>query len=173
MKNKKGSMELGINAIVVLIIALALLGLGIGFVTKLFTASQNKMVRIIDRTELPIHADSLNPVVFDATNLEVKAGKDETLIVSVYNDGNTEAPDAYIQDFGSCIDRNGYPAYGSISIVSPRQAIAPGVDAGFSVIVKVASTAAKGSYICTVGAQLFNTGGETSTPSTQLFINVI
>ena len=180
MRNKKGSMELGINAIVVLIIALALLGLGIGFVTKLFTASQSKMVRIIDRTELPIHADSLNPMVFDTTNLEVKAGKSEPLIVSIYNDANVDvAGPPYGQGAfitaDSCVDSLGIPisTTSDIMINSPAQGIGANIDAGFAVIVQVDSNLRKGSYICTVGSHFFDANGMGHDLTKQLFVDVI
>jgi len=179
MKSRKGSMELGINAIVILIIALALLGLGIGFVTKLFTASQSKMVRIIDRTELPIHADASNQMVFDTSTLQVKQGTDERLIVSVYNEGSNEAQDVRLMS-SQCMDSAGVPtAPTDISIVSPIQSIPAGLDSGYSAIVAVASGADKGSYICTIvttengnAPGFSDLNGASHNPSRQLFITV-
>ena len=173
MKNKKGSMELGINAIVVLIIALALLGLGIGFVTKLFTSSQAKMVRIIDRTDLPIHADSLNQIVFDTSTIAVKEGRSEPLVVSVFNDGTTTGGGAKVTN-GECVDSSGTISY-LINIASPTQDIPPGTDVGFSVSVSALDGSAVGtgitSYICTVHSEFWD---ETTRhdPSKQLFIEV-
>jgi hypothetical protein len=180
MKNKKGSMELGINAIVVLIIALALLGLGIAFVTKLFSASQSKMVRIIDRTELPIHADSVNKMVFDTSNIQMKQGEDEVLIASVYNDAN-QPSDSPVQIMAtSCIqsiDTGGYtstntiypgPGQGII-ISSPAQTIDARTDAGFSLLIHAESIEA--SYVCTLEAQ-FYAGGQPQYAAKQIFIDV-
>lgn len=183
MKNKKGSMELGINAIVVLIIALALLGLGIGFVTKLFSASQDKMVRIIDRAELPIHADSMNPMLFDTSTLEVKAGKAEPLIVSVFNDASSEVlgPGQCAANAGcgvvivrdSCVDTSGAEILATdIQISSQAQGIPAGVDAGFSVIVKAADGLTKGTYICTLGAHFSDVGGGYHDVTKQLLVVV-
>jgi hypothetical protein len=178
MKNKKGSMELGINAIVVLIIALALLGLGIGFVTKLFSASQSKMIRIIDRTDLPIHADSLNPIVFDTSTITVKEGRSSPLIVSVYNPGLVIGSQAAVKA-GECVDSSGaVDSTGKVNLGSPAQDIPPGTDVGFSVSVSAATGAAgttgSASYICTVHAPytLFD-GSNSYDPSKQLFIEVV
>jgi hypothetical protein len=184
MKNKKGSMELGINAIVVLIIALALLGLGIGFVTKLFSASQDKMVRIIDRAELPIHADSMNQMLFDTSTLEVKAGKASPLLVSVFNDASSEVLPPYegadgtivggamiIRD--SCVDTAGTEiAAADIQVSSQAQGIPAGVDAGFSVIVKAADGLLKGTYICTLGAHFQDSGSGWHDVTKQLLVVV-
>lgn len=174
MRNKKASMELGINAIVVLIIALALLGLGIAFVTKLFSSSQSKMVRIIDRTELPIHADALNPIVFDTSNLQIKAGKQEVLIVSVWNDDIYDSDPTYIQHFNQCVDNFGVAASTRVTISSPSQPIPAGSDAGFSVIVKPAAGELKGtSFICTVGAVINTYNIANKQVSRQLFIEIV
>ena len=174
MMSKKGSMELGINAIVVLIIALALLGLGIAFVTKLFSSSQSKMVRIIDRTELPIHADALNPIVFDTSNLQIKAGKQEVLIVSVYNDDIYDTTETYIQHFGQCVDNANAAAGTRVIITSPSQTIPSNSDAGFSVIVKPLATEVKGtSFICTVGVMVSSPNVPLHQISKQLFIEIV
>jgi hypothetical protein len=181
MKNKKASMELGINAIVVLIIALALLGLGIAFVTKLFSASQSKMVRIIDRTELPIHADSTNKMVFDATNIEMKQGQDEVLIASVYNDANSPT-DNQVQIVGSgcvqnIVNQGGGvttapidPQYSQdLSIASPAQYIDARTDAGFSILIHAGNVQA--SYVCSLEAT-WTSGGVPQYAAKQVFINV-
>jgi hypothetical protein len=181
MMSKKGSMELGINAIVVLIIALALLGLGIAFVTKLFSASQSKMVRIIDRTELPIHADASNKLVFDTSNIQMKQGKDEVLIASLYNDANSPT-DGDVQIIAnSCVqsitDASGVttaypytPGNGAgISINSPAQSIDIRTDAGYSILIHADNVQA--SYICTLQAQ-WTSGGIPQSVSKQVFITV-
>jgi hypothetical protein len=86
--DKKASMELGVNAIIILIIALAILGLAMSFVTGLFKGGQTKLGGLIERTDLPIHADSTNPILFDSSDISIKLSSPErstTLIVSVYN----------------------------------------------------------------------------------------
>ena len=140
--DKKGSMELGINAIVVIIIALAILGLGIGFVTKLFTGSGDKLGSIIDRTELPVHADSQNPIVFETSYVKVKQRGSTLLKVAVYNDGvqDTIAVALNSDDGGTtfdtiCTDEDGGDASNKISIISPAQVIPAGNEAGFGSVV--------------------------------------
>ena len=73
---KKASMQLGINAIVVLIIALAVLGIALSFITGLFRQSRSTYEDIIGRTDLDFHADSLKPIVFESDDISVKAGTD-------------------------------------------------------------------------------------------------
>jgi len=177
--DKKGSMELGINAIVIIIIALAILGLGIGFVTKLFTSSGEKLGSIIDRTELPVHSDSQNPIVFETSYIKVKKGGSTNLKVAVYNDGIQDTVPVALNYDGSsyttvCTDENGDDAP-YISIVSPTQIIPAGNEAGFGAIVKdIGSSTEKQTYICTV--QITLDDGVSETPpvlSKQIFVQVI
>ena len=107
MKNKKGSMELGINAIVVIIIALAILGLGIGFVTRLFTSASTNFGEIISNNELEFHADSMNPVKFDVKEVVVKRGTTQSVKVSVYNAGTFAEDKKVGLKISECVDAAG------------------------------------------------------------------
>ena len=166
-RSRKGSMELGVNAIVILIIALAILGLGIAFITNLFRSGSDKLGSIIDNTELPIHADAVNPIAFEKQSIEIKKGKKINLKISVYNDGTLSAGGGeVVLDMNSCRDSDNNDAGGGFTFAAPGQNIAPGSDAGYLAII-TASTAEAGSYVCTVTA----TGD--STVSRQLIVDVI
>jgi hypothetical protein len=135
------------------------------------------MVKIIDRTDLPIHADSLNQIVFDTSTINVKTATSEPLVVSVYNDAVGIGRAAAVIN-GECVDSTGSAsaAAATISIASPSQDIPPGTDVGFSVAVTAGtpgSATAAGSYICTVHAPFSDDVGGYHDPSKQLFINVI
>jgi hypothetical protein len=158
MRNKKGSMELGINAIVVIIIALAILGLGIGFVTRLFTSASTNFGEIINNNELEFHADSMNPVKFDVKEVVVKRGDTQSVKVSVYNAGTfaegnkvglkiTECVDSdgvvYTDDINVCTS-NGLvaspdiPCHPSVvRMAAPSQKISAGIDGGYRSIISV------------------------------------
>ncbi len=166
MKNKKGSMELGINAIVILIIALALLGLAMGFVTNLFKGGEKKLGGLIERTDLPVHADAGNPLVFDSSDITVKSGKNANVVASVYN--NNFGDEEVSLAISSCINSDGSEQT-EISLNSPVQTIPRGNDGGYMAIIYVGDVSA-GTYICTV--QAASARGE-SVVSKQLFVNVI
>jgi len=186
--NKKASMQLGINAIVILIIALAILGLAMSFITSLFRGGQSKLGGLIERTDLPVHADATNPLVFDSSDIKVKPGKTAKLIVSVYNSDFGEE-DKVGLELMSCVDSAGKelcvpgststsctPPY-DMTLAAPSQIIPRGTDGGYKAIIRVAGGFPRGTYICAVGAGVIdpNTGVlDTSTVvSQQLFVNVI
>jgi len=174
-RNRKGSMELGVNAIVVMIIALALLGLGIGFITNLFKGGQGKLGSLIDRADLPVHADASNPIMFDTSDMVIKAGSSGKLIVSVYN---SDLGDGDIGlDLLRCVDSDSVQLdEGLITMAAPAQTIGLGNDGGFRAIIKVIKDVDKGTYICTLIAGSATDGAvdtEGTTVSQQLFINVV
>ena len=170
MKGRKGSMELGVNAIVILIIALAILGLGIAFVTNLFRSGSDKLGTIIDNTQLQIHADAVNPIVFEKEELDIKQGKNTKLTVSVYNDGFAgNPPNGVTLDIEGCRNSLNEESYDFI-MSAPPQNINPGTDAGYLAIITAPGTDKDpDTYICTIRAYA-NNGGETSK---QIIINVI
>jgi hypothetical protein len=159
MKNKKGSMELGINAIVVIIIALAILGLGIGFVTRLFTSASTNFGEIINNNELEFHADSMNPVKFDVKEVVVKRGATQSVKVSVYNAGTFAEGKKVGLKITECVDSAGFvytdsgdcnPTTGTLDssttttchlsvsrMAAPSQKITAGTDGGYRAIISV------------------------------------
>jgi hypothetical protein len=159
MRNKKGSMELGINAIVVIIIALAILGLGIGFVTRLFTSASTNFGEIINNNELEFHADSMNPVKFDVKEVVVKRGTTQSVKVSVYNAGTFAEGNKIALKIAECVDSAGVvytdaeacnPSTGSLDtstttechasaarMAAPSQKISAGIDGGYRAIISV------------------------------------
>ncbi|KYK25617.1 hypothetical protein AYK26_05760 [Euryarchaeota archaeon SM23-78] len=176
---KKASMQLGINAIVVLIIALAILGLAMSFITNLFKGGESKLGGLIDRTDLPVHADSVNPLVFDFSDITVKAGRSAKLVVSVYNSDFGE--DSVGLALVSCVDSAGTQLTltstdPDMTLASPSQVISRGTDGGYRAILGVNSAVLRGTYICSIAAGPVDTQGLVKLEeavSQQLFVNVV
>ena len=149
---KKGSMELGVNAIVILIIALAILGLGIAFVTNLFGSGSEKLGSIINNADLPIHANPSEPVKFETNDLSIKKGKRDHIKISVYNNGFATDSDNIDLSLSNCKDSSNNDASSLISLAAPSQKIILGSDGGYSVVFTVDDGATPNSYICTLEA---------------------
>ncbi len=88
---KKGSLELSVNAIVILIIALAILGLVIGFAVTRFRGLSEGFVATQDT---PM-ASSSTPITLPGggNSLTLEKGKRGSMEISVYNSG-TQSVDA-------------------------------------------------------------------------------
>ena len=95
---KRGSMALSMNAIVVIILAMAMLGVGIFIVNKI--RGEAAGVIDIETPSLKSPADATNPVVLGREELEISQGEVTTFRVSIYN---TFADDRSVYlNVGSC-----------------------------------------------------------------------
>ncbi|MBN2459498.1 hypothetical protein JXB28_04405 [Candidatus Woesearchaeota archaeon] len=175
--DKKASMELGVNAIIILIIALAILGLALSFVTGLFKGGQEKLGGLVDRVDMPVHADSTNPLVFGSNEVIVKmTGNDKsaTLLISVYN-SNFQDGEPVGLHMTSCVfdqdpDGNYY-----FNLAAPKQSIPPGGDSGYRAIITPLDNIPTDptTFICTITAwgDYYGEGGPTV--SQQIIIKTI
>ena len=62
---RRGSLQLSINAIVILVMAMVVLGLGLTFIRNLFGGAQENFGRIIDNTQLENPASPDNPITIE------------------------------------------------------------------------------------------------------------
>ena len=100
---KKASLQLSINAIVVLILAITILGLGLGFIktqfggiTKQFGAvSEEIQAQMIDKIK-----ESGELVTFNTLQFELQRGKDKQLYMGIRNTGDDNC--FYVRFF--CVD---------------------------------------------------------------------
>ncbi len=86
---KKGSLNLSINAIVVLIMAVALLGLGLGFLRNMFGNLEGQLGDISKDTEQRIIQDLENRedrLSLDKTHFEIKQGKQDETYIGLRNE---------------------------------------------------------------------------------------
>ena len=78
--NKKGSMELSVNSIVILVIAVTLLGLILGFIT-----TKLGQVKIPEVAPDAPAASSGDPVTVSSNPFAVNSGKNMPIMINVYN----------------------------------------------------------------------------------------
>ena len=84
--NRRASLEIGINTIVILVIAMMLLGLGIGFVRGLFSKA-NQLPGLIDTNSWENPPTSSEPIKLTPSSIEIKGGDTKDVKVGVYNKG--------------------------------------------------------------------------------------
>jgi len=147
---KRGSLELSINAIVVLILAITILGLGLGFIRSQFGGMTKQFTGVseeIDKELTDKIRTSGEILTFNKENMEVKKGVEDTFYIGISNtdgfnqcfqiqvgcvkalsSGNgclvaTGGPYNHVLVGGTAGAANGIPAY------SPITTFAPGVTA--------------------------------------------
>jgi len=86
-KSKKADLSLSVNAIVVLILAIVMLGLALGFVKTMFGKSANQFDEIISTEKDPEQADMNEPIKLSKGTISLKAKEVGVLKVSVFNPG--------------------------------------------------------------------------------------
>ncbi len=93
-RNKRGALELSINAIVVLILAITILGLGIAFIRGQFGALQEQFQQVSGevKTELTNKIrESGELLVFSQGELDVQTGKKQSVYYGIQNTAQKEA----------------------------------------------------------------------------------
>ncbi len=83
MSNKKSSISLSMEAIIVIIIAITLLGLGLTFIRNIFSDTTKGVEEIIEGIELSNPATSLQPLTFPP-KLELTANKVKKIEIGFY-----------------------------------------------------------------------------------------
>jgi hypothetical protein len=165
MGNRKGAMELGVNTIVIIIIALVIIGLGIVFVTRVINPDV-----IPPAPELPFHASADDTVKLQPENLDVKAGKSSEVEVSVYNKDFSSDNEVALELLG-CKSSEGDVE--GISMTSLAQKIPLGSDAGYLGIISAAKEVPAAQYICSVSAVYDDSSEEIPGYQKQIYISVI
>ena len=152
--NKKGALELGVNTVVILIIALVVIGGGIAFITRLFKV-MDKEVKKIEMPNFP--ATASEPIVLSDKSPELKMGTKEYWDINVYNSLNSDREINVVFDKCSATDISN-PGCETVSpvLVTLSQTIKQGEASGFRTALK-ANCASKpslklapGDYVCSI-----------------------
>ena len=109
--NKKGALELSINAVVILILAITMLGLGLGFIRGLFGGTVEKFEEIgkqLDEEQRASLLESRDQVTFETSRIVVK-GRSKTLNFAIFNNRN-EPRNFIILENMKCTDAIGSAA---------------------------------------------------------------
>jgi len=108
---KKGSLQLSINAIVILILAITLLGLGLGFIKGMFKGTLGKLTKIeqqLGEEERKTLLDSSAEITFLTSRVQVE-GRETELNLAIRNNRPNWLNFAVLEGF-SCFDAIGKEA---------------------------------------------------------------
>ncbi len=99
---KRGGMQLSINAIVILIIAMVVLGIGILFIRGLFGKSAERLTTAISAQDIQNPATPDRPLVADKEVLLPKSNPTKTATMSVYNVAQNAVEDVTV-NMSDCV----------------------------------------------------------------------
>jgi len=87
--SKRGSLNLSINAIVILILAITMLGLGLGFMKNTFSKTTSQFDDVSEDMKSTMIEDlksSNERLVFNKYDIEIKKGKEKEVYYAINND---------------------------------------------------------------------------------------
>src|SRR3989338_4760817 len=106
IKNKKADLSLSINAIVILILAITMLGLGLTFMRGLFKQATGKVESAVSSQELANPPTIDNPVTLYPSTLELrKTEQGKTLLAFMHAEGANRACTLTLLDKGGYVVR--------------------------------------------------------------------
>jgi len=91
MRNKRGALALSINAIVILIIAITMLGLALGFTRGMFGKAAGQFEELLGTEPEPPVPTGSDPVTLSKERIIGRAGEPRVIKVSIYNSETTVA----------------------------------------------------------------------------------
>lgn len=140
MHNKKASMELSVNSIVILVIAIVMMGLILGFIrTKFNQISPDLTTKEPDATA----ASAGEPITLSSDQKIITAGDSAVIKVNVYNGGTVDNVKTHISV--KCTPNVLVP-----TTVLDDKTIAIGAYANYLISIKTVKTTTKDTYLCTV-----------------------
>jgi hypothetical protein len=149
MFKKKGAIELSVNAIVVFVIALGMLGVGWFIIQKLKNLGGNAIDDVFDMDALQSQPSAQEPVVFDDT-VKINVGEKTKIKGGFYNVDNTAAIEA-IFDIKSCKDTDGIdvPQDNLPRVISSQKTVEPSKGYGFNILINhEEGDVPAGIYVC-------------------------
>ncbi len=146
-KQRKGSLQLSINAIVVLVMAMVVLGLGLGFIRNLIGQGEDKLGGVMSNLDLSNPASASDPLTV-LPEVELKRGGTVELQIGFYNSlTETTVSPTFTDTSGSwvvggyggyvhCVSADGTPySAGEFRIASPSATVPSGGEVGFLAIL--------------------------------------
>lgn len=164
---RKGSLSLSINAIVVLVIGIVVLGLSLGMIRGWFGIAQKEVGGLLDVSDIKSHADASIPLRMPS-EVSVDVGKTADITIAYYNRGADTRQGAQ-PVLGSCQIVAGT---GNLPLATNLISIPTDVGGSSEQAYKAIFNAeglTQGTYLCQIS--MSGTGGEGASATFTLTIN--
>jgi hypothetical protein len=162
--NKRASMELGINTVVVLVIAMVIIAGGIAFIRGFFKLGQEKLGGAFNVGDFGVQPTSVDPLVLVEGSPSLKRADTESVKVGFYNTGSEKVIGVNII-MTDCVSTSVNPSCANPDnpvpiIKSLPQDVESGESAGFETFLTASclgsdgqkKSLAQGDYICSMKA---------------------
>lgn len=152
MMNAKGSLELSIQTIVIIVIAFVVLGLGLSLTTNIFKGLQDEIPGVFSVLDLDTKPTTDNPITLSEI-IEINRKKTKTMKVGFYNRGDGTAVNVVLT-IKQCLKAGNelvaFDTLPTLTSISTNVPVSEGK--GYSVIFSENGLPA-GQYICEIAAK--------------------
>ncbi len=145
--SKKGSLNLSIEAIVIIVVAFVVLGLGLTLTRTIFKGAEQKLPEAFAVTQLESQPTAENPITISQT-VEIGRKSEKTMNIGFYNKDTNKATLAAFT-ITECLDKKKETQPLKPEMSSISQDVPANTAMGFSVIL-TEKELPPGTYICTV-----------------------
>ncbi len=146
---KKGALDVSINAIVVIIFAITMLGLGLAFMKGMFGKIGGEVSGVISSAKLENPPTASDPFTISPVQIDLKKGETTTINIGYYNSGTGAETVTLAANCGTTAAISKKP-----ESFSGRQ-VAAGDTLAWQIAISAAKTTTPDTYPCDVSA----TGG--------------
>ncbi|MFH2027718.1 MAG: hypothetical protein ABIJ08_01135 [Nanoarchaeota archaeon] len=166
--NKKAALELSINAIVIIIIAVVVLSLALGFVRMIFGGATSKFAALIDDESEPPIPSAASPVTLSRSMVITGVGQSNVIKLSVYNPTNRSWPVVFPNV--TCV---GSYSINNASIQTNSKAVPQGEYSTFNILFDIKKNAAQpSSDLCQINIDNQTGAASTATNPAMTFESV-
>lgn len=154
MRRKKGSLNISVEAIIILIFAITMLGLGLGFIKGMFAKVSTQLEQQVANEPEPVAPTGAMPITLSRESVITNRGEQQVLKVGVYNSAGTTISEG--APFISCDFPGAESSPSSDKDTLPEESVNPkdipsqGKDT-FVVVFNVPTTAGVGVHLCKAG----------------------
>jgi len=155
-RKKKGSLDISINAIVILVVAIVVLGLILGMVRTWFAKAGGEVEGLLDVGDIKDHADANTPFRVPST-IQVKTGDSVSVSAAFYNTAGSEQTNVDIT-LNSCKsvlnNQNIDPTELPVLVSIPSSKVGASSEQGFKLRLNTNLESGKvpfGTYLCQMG----------------------
>lgn len=154
--NKKAGLEISINAIVILILAITVLGIGLGFIRGMFSNTIGQLGEVskdIEKDMINRIRDSDERFAMREENIEIKKSGEKTIYFGVRNEEETTNNvgrdfDIYFECTEAMLDSGGDPTHITFNVFSKTSLIKRDEITVMPAIIKVSPNAVATTYMC-------------------------
>ena len=151
MRRKKASLNISVEAIIILIFAITMLGLGLGFIRGMFGKVTTQLEQQIANEPEPFSPTSTTPITVSRESIVTNPGEQQVLKVGVYNalGSPTQLNNSF--PFVGCRELDAVGSDRLESQSSNAKIVQPRSKDTFVLVFTVPASATNKVYLCKVG----------------------